>query len=125
MLFKQTKPFVNHNGGTIHFGPDGYLYVALGDGGLAGDPYDNAQRFDTILGKILRIDVDQQGAEAYGIPDDNPFANTGVELPASVASTMAQDGSYHPIAQTGDLQLGASQPVAVLVRPEDRRSLHR
>lgn len=110
LLFKQTKPFVNHNGGTIHFGPDGYLYVAVGDGGLAGDPYDNAQRFDTILGKILRIDVDQQGAEAYGIPDDNPFANTGVELPASVASNMAQDGSYHPNARREVCNWGLRNP---------------
>jgi glucose/arabinose dehydrogenase/uncharacterized cupredoxin-like copper-binding protein len=110
VLLTQDKPYVNHNGGTIHFGPDGYLYVSIGDGGLAGDPYDNAQRTDVLLGKILRIDVDGRDAGAYGIPSDNPFAGTGVVLPSDEASQMAQDGSYHPAARREICDWGLRNP---------------
>jgi glucose/arabinose dehydrogenase len=69
------KPFPTHNGGTLRFGPDGYLYVATGDGGWQGDAYDNAQSRFSLLGKILRIDVDGGSVDQpYGIPADNPFA---------------------------------------------------
>ena len=68
------QPFGNHNGGQIAFGPDGYLYVALGDGGSAGDPGDNGQDLETLLGSVLRIDVSQSSpGEPYRIPHDNPF----------------------------------------------------
>ncbi|MBY0397394.1 MAG: PQQ-dependent sugar dehydrogenase, partial [Thermoleophilia bacterium] len=71
------QPYPNHNGGTIAFGPDGYLYIALGDGGSGGDPHNYGQRLDTLLGKILRIDVDNPaGGQNYGIPPSNPFAGT-------------------------------------------------
>ena len=68
------QPFTNHNGGQIIFGPDDYLYIGLGDGGSGGDPYGNAQNLNTLLGSILRIDVDS--GDPYSIPPDNPFVNT-------------------------------------------------
>jgi glucose/arabinose dehydrogenase len=74
ILLVVPQPFENHNGGQIAFGPDGYLYVALGDGGAAGDPFGNGQNRKTLLGKLLRIDVNTQTATTfYGIPPDNPF----------------------------------------------------
>jgi glucose/arabinose dehydrogenase len=71
VLLTVDQPFPNHNGGGLAFGPDGMLYIALGDGGSGGDPQGNGQRTDTLLGKILRIDV---AGRPYGIPEGNPFA---------------------------------------------------
>lgn len=74
VLLKVDHPFWNHDGGTIAFGPDGMLYIALGDGGAGNDPFGNAQDMTSILGKILRIDVDKKEAgRNYAIPADNPF----------------------------------------------------
>ena len=67
------QPFANHNGGVLAFGPDGYLYAGLGDGGSQGDPNENAENTNVLLGKILRLDVDS--AEPYTVPADNPFGN--------------------------------------------------
>ncbi|TWU15753.1 Quinoprotein glucose dehydrogenase B precursor [Allorhodopirellula heiligendammensis] len=73
-LMRIDQPFWNHNGGTVAFGPDGYLYIALGDGGKGNDPLKSAQDLSKLLGSILRIDVDSQDdGLAYGIPDDNPL----------------------------------------------------
>jgi glucose/arabinose dehydrogenase len=69
------QPFPNHNGGEVLFGPDGYLYLGLGDGGSQGDPYGNGQNTNVLLGKILRIDVDH--GDPYSIPSDNPFVSSG------------------------------------------------
>lgn len=66
------QPFTNHNGGALAFGSDGFLYIATGDGGSGGDPFGNGQSLDTLLGKILRIDVD--AGAPFAIPPDNPFA---------------------------------------------------
>ena len=71
------QPFSNHNGGQITFGADGMLYVALGDGGSGGDPFGNGQNTATLLGSLLRIDVDNPDPGMnYGIPADNPFAGS-------------------------------------------------
>jgi glucose/arabinose dehydrogenase len=74
VLLEIPQPATNHNGGQIAFGPDGYLYIALGDGGGGGDPFENGQDRSTLLGSILRIDVDsQENGLNYSIPTDNPF----------------------------------------------------
>ncbi len=78
VIMEVAQPYSNHNGGQIAFGPDGYLYIALGDGGAAGDPQGHGQDTSTLLGAILRIDVAQATAERpYAIPPDNPFAGGG------------------------------------------------
>ena len=74
-LLEVGQPYSNHNGGDIHFGPDGYLYYGLGDGGSAGDPHGNGQSVQTLLGAMLRIDVN--GRNGYVIPPDNPYAKGG------------------------------------------------
>ena len=75
ILLSQEQPYANHNGGMMAFGPEGYLYIGLGDGGSAGDPQGNAQNLNSLLGKILRIDVDT--GKPYGIPAGNPFSGGG------------------------------------------------
>ena len=70
VLLSIPEPFSNHNGGALAFGPDGMLYVAVGDGGSGGDPMGNGQRLDTLHGKVLRLDV---SGDAYTVPPDNPF----------------------------------------------------
>jgi glucose/arabinose dehydrogenase len=78
VLLRIKHPFWNHKGGTIVFGPDGYLYVGLGDGGARDDPHGNGQSLKTLLGSILRIDVDHKDKGLqYAIPKDNPFVGRG------------------------------------------------
>jgi glucose/arabinose dehydrogenase len=74
ILLTITQPYDNHNGGDLNFGPDGYLYIGMGDGGSSGDPGDRAQNINVLLGKILRIDVNS--GSPYGIPATNPFVGT-------------------------------------------------
>jgi glucose/arabinose dehydrogenase/mono/diheme cytochrome c family protein len=102
------QPFINHNGGTIKFGPDGYLYIALGDGGSAGDPYETAQNINDLLGSLLRIDVDDHGSNhSYGIPEDNPFARAGV---LQVRPQGGAQGLYYPAARPEIWAYGLRNP---------------
>lgn len=95
------QPAANHNGGLLKFGPDGYLYIGTGDGGAAGDPWGNAQRLDTLLGKLLRIDVD--GAPPYAIPPDNPMLNRAGARPEIWAYGLRNPWRFSFDRATGDL----------------------
>jgi glucose/arabinose dehydrogenase len=112
ILLGVTQPFSNHNGGRIAFGPDGYLYIGLGDGGGGGDPYGNGQDTNVLLGKLLRVDVDGQPADGrgYAIPSDNPFAPGGVRpgggLPEIWAYGLRNPWQFSFDAEAGDLYIG-------------------
>jgi glucose/arabinose dehydrogenase len=81
-LMRISHKYWNHDGGTVCFGPDGYLYLVLGDGGSANDPDDHGQKTDTLLGKILRIDINAKGENTpYAIPKDNPFVGNAKYRP--------------------------------------------
>jgi glucose/arabinose dehydrogenase len=73
LVLEVTEPTQLHNGGQLHFGPDGLLYMSFGDGGPAGDPDNQAQDLELLLGMIIRIDPRQSGAEPYTVPASNPF----------------------------------------------------
>lgn len=97
------QPFGNHNGGQIVFGPDGFLYIGMGDGGSAGDPEDNAQNPQTLLGKMLRIDVDR--GQPYAIPADNPYADGVAGLPEIYLSGVRNPWKFTFDAANGDLYI--------------------
>ena len=107
VLLEVDQPFRNHNGGMIAFGPDGMLYVGLGDGGSAGDPFGNGQNPGTLLGTILRIDVEQpaQGAP-YAIPADNPFVGESGARGEVWAYGLRNPWRFSFDGKTGDLWVG-------------------
>jgi glucose/arabinose dehydrogenase len=126
-LLRIQQPYPNHNGGDVKFGPDGMLYVGTGDGGSGGDPQGNGQSLDTLLGKLLRIDVD--GGQPYAIPADNPFVGQdtlpeiwayGLRNPwrfsfdrltsdlyiADVGQNMWEEINFQPAESTGGVNYG-------------------
>jgi glucose/arabinose dehydrogenase len=103
VLLTVKQPFTNHDGGDLVFGPDRYLYAALGDGGSGGDPNNNAQNKNSLLGKILRLDVN--GGEPYGIPDDNPFVGEQGARPEIWAYGLRNPWRISFDKQTGELYI--------------------
>ncbi|MDH3455963.1 MAG: PQQ-dependent sugar dehydrogenase [Gemmatimonadota bacterium] len=103
-LLVVTQPFSNHNGGLVTFGPDSMLYVGLGDGGSGGDPQGNGQNAATLLGSILRIDVD--GGTPYAIPGDNPFVNDTVAAPEIWVYGLRNPWRFSFDRATGDVYIG-------------------
>ena len=102
ILLTIDDPFANHNGGMLAFGPDGYLYLSMGDGGSGGDPEGNGQSLATLLGKMIRIDVDS--GEPYGIPPDNPFANS--DRPEIWSYGLRNPWRFSFDRETGDMFIG-------------------
>ncbi len=101
--------FGNHNGGSLAFGPDGYLYIGTGDGGGAGDPLDSGRHLDTLLAKVLRIDVagaPSDGDPRYGIPPDNPFATTAGARPEIWLTGLRNPWRIRFDRANGDLWIG-------------------
>ncbi len=109
ILLQIQQPFANHNGGGVVFGPDGMLYIATGDGGSGGDPHGNGQRTDTLLGKILRIDLGEPGTagtEPYRIPGDNPFVGVTGARPEIWLTGLRNPWRIRFDPGTGDLWIG-------------------
>lgn len=113
ILLSVPQPYNNHNGGGIAFGPDGYLYTSLGDGGKRADPHGHGQNLQSLLGKMLRLDVDGGGLEpnantvrpAYTLPRDNPFVNGG-GLPEIFAYGLRNTWRFSFDRETGKLWAG-------------------
>jgi glucose/arabinose dehydrogenase len=97
------QPYDNHNGGDLNFGPDGYLYIGMGDGGAGGDPERRATDLSSLLGKILRIDPAIAQGQPYTVPPDNPFVGTAGAAPEIWASGLRNPWRFSFDRQTGDL----------------------
>lgn len=121
IIFTHEQPFPNHNGGQIEFGPDGNLYIGLGDGGSQGDPFGNGQNPTTLLAKILRINVD--GDAPYAIPDDNPVSGVKPDFAPEVWSIGLRNPYRFSFDRaTGDLYIadvGQNQWEEINFQPAD------
>jgi glucose/arabinose dehydrogenase len=106
VLFQDHSQFPNHNGGQLQFGPDGDLYIGLGDGGSAGDPSNHAQSLNTLLGKILRIQPRASGGRPYTIPAGNPFAGKRGDRPEIYSYGLRNPWRFSFDRATGDLAIG-------------------
>ena len=108
VLLTIEQPYSNHNGGTVVFGPDGFAYLSIGDGGAANDPHHYAQNLGSLLGKVIRIDVSRKGdkGEPYAVPADNPFVGREGALPEIWASGTRNIWRMAFDPKTGDLWAG-------------------
>ncbi len=104
VLMTIIQDFGNHNGGHIEFGPDGYLYIGMGDGGSGGDPNNRAQDTQSLLGKMLRIEVTGNGS--YSVPSDNPFIGDANTLDEIWSTGLRNPWKFSFDAETGDLWIG-------------------
>jgi len=117
------QPFANHNGGQLAFGPDGYLYIGMGDGGSANDPHGNGQKMSTLLGKLLRIDV-ESGVRPYAVPPSNPFVGKKEVRPEIWASGLRNPWRFSFDRATGDLfiaDVGQNRFEEVNVQPSSSK----
>jgi glucose/arabinose dehydrogenase len=106
ILLTIAQPYGNHNGGQIHFGPDGYLYIGMGDGGSGGDPLNHGQNANTLLGALLRLDVDATSDSlAYAIPPDNPFVGASGRRAEIWATGLRNPWRFGFDRLTGDLYI--------------------
>ncbi len=106
-IIDYAQPFSNHNGGCVAFGPDGFLYISSGDGGSGGDPGNRAQNTELLLGKLLRLDVDNpSGGNNYGIPADNPFAGDPSKKREIWAYGLRNPWKFSFDSATDDLWIG-------------------
>ena len=118
ILLTMAQPYGNHNGGQLAFGPDGYLYMGTGDGGSANDPHDNGQSLGTLLGKILRLDVDN--GDPYGVPESNPFVQQPAARPEIWSFGWRNPWRFSFDAATGDMfiaDVGQNQYEEIHVEP--------
>jgi glucose/arabinose dehydrogenase len=108
VLLRMDDRFGNHNGGGLAFGPDGYLYISTGDGGGGGDPLDSGRSLQTLLAKVLRIDIDSEpeGDRPYAIPDDNPFVDVNQARPEIWLTGLRNPWRIRFDRATGDLWIG-------------------
>ncbi len=103
-VLKINQPFANHNGGQLQFGPDGFLYIGMGDGGSEGDPQKNGQNHATLLSKLLRIDV-ESGKFPYSVPADNPFLGNDSFAPEGWAYGLRNPWRFSFDRKTGDMYI--------------------
>lgn len=122
VLLAVADQYPNHNGGMLAFGPDGYLYISMGDGGGGGDPLGSGQDLDTLLGKVLRIDVDSEASAGYVPPPSNPFIDTPGARPEIWAYGLRNPWRMSFDRATGDLwiaDVGQNAYEEVNVQPAD------